>query len=243
VPEPYYFGEDVLVMQLITGPDGSPAPRLFDVTPTRAQALSLHEYLIRQVVRMLCAGMVHGDLSEYNILMAEEGPVIIDLPQATDAAQNRNSERILLRDVKHLGQYLGRWAPKLRRMRYGKEIWHLYRQGELHPDSELTGRWSRQTEVVSTDSIIQEIQAAAADAAKTPVSGYRAKKERQRAEAQAAAAAAAAAAKQRKPKPKQKPKPKPKQQEPTAEASGDAPRRRRRRRRRRRGAGSSGGGT
>jgi RIO kinase 1 len=228
VPTPYEFSDDVLVMELITGIDGEPAPRLFDIVPTRTEALSIHKHLVRQVVRMLCAGMVHGDLSEYNILMAAEGPVIIDLPQATDAAHNRNSERILLRDVRHLGQYLGKFAPELRSTKFGLEMWHLYKEGTLHPDSELTGKFSRKGPRVDTNSVIEEIQAAAAEAAKTPVSGYRAKKERQLAEAQAAEEARAAQAAKRRSKGESKGEGK---GAGASEGGGGKQRRRRRRRR------------
>jgi RIO kinase 1 len=233
VPTPYEFSDDVLVMELITGLDGEPAPRLFDIVPTRTEALSIHKYLVRQVVRMLCAGMVHGDLSEYNILMAAEGPVIIDLPQATDAAHNRNSERILLRDVLHLGQYLGRFAPQLKRMKYGPEMWHLYKEGKLHPDSELTGKFSRQGPTVDTNSVIEEIQAAAAEAAKTPVSGYRAKKERQLAEAKEAEARDAKAAEEARARQPRR------DARPSEPGEGGKGKRRRRRRRRRSGGGGA----
>ncbi len=243
VPTPYEFSDDVLVMELITGLDGGPAPRLFDIVPTRTEALSIHKHLVRQVVRMLCAGMVHGDLSEYNILMAAEGPVIIDLPQATDAAQNRNSERILLRDVRHLGQYLGRFAPQLKRTKFGPEMWHLYKEGKLHPDSELTGKFSRKGPRVDTHSVIEEIQAAAAEAAKAPVSGYRAKKERQLAEAKAEeerlAAQRARNQDKRRGRDAGRDEPKTQGQQPNGQGEGGKNKRRRRRRRRR----PSGGGS
>jgi len=125
VPVPHHFSDDVLVMELVTDAQGEPAPRLYDIRPSRDEALALHETLIRQVVLMLCEGMVHGDLSEYNILMSGTGPVVIDLPQACDAAQNRNAARLLKRDLKNLAMYLGRFAPRLRRTRFGPEMWAL----------------------------------------------------------------------------------------------------------------------
>ena len=175
--------------------------------------------------------MVHGDLSEYNILMADTGPVIIDLPQTTDAAHNRNSERIFLRDVKNLKNYLGRFAPKLRRTQYGREIWELYRRGQLHPDSELTGRFKRRGERVDVNSVIAEIQASAAEAGARPLSAYQQKKQRQVAEAAAEAERMAEREEQARKRAAQA-----KNQQPKS-ADGAPPKRRRRRRRRRRGGG------
>ena len=237
VPVPHYHGDDVLLMELVVDAHGDPAPRLYDLRLMRHEALSIHEKLIREVVRMLCAGFVHGDLSEYNILMAADGPVIIDLPQATDAAQNRNSERIFLRDVKNLAFYLGRAAPQLKGTRFGPEIWDLYTRGELHPDSKLTGRFKRRSNRVDTESIIAEIQASAAEASTRPMSAYQLKKKR-KAEEEAAARAAeeerlartAAREERRKSQGGEKGASKP-----------DAPRRRRRRRNRRK-SGSRGAG-
>ena len=133
VPSPYHYSDNVLLMELITDSEGHPAPRLWDVRLRPDEARTLHTHLVRQCVYMLCAGMVHGDLSEYNILMSGEGPVIIDLPQATDAAHNRNSERLFLRDLKNLKHYLGRFAPSLKKSQYGQEIWALYESGQLSP--------------------------------------------------------------------------------------------------------------
>jgi len=183
VPTPLHHGENVLLMEMITDAEGRPAPRLWDVRLTAPEATKIHQFLIRQTVRMLCAGMVHGDLSEYNILMGEDGPVIIDLPQTTDAAHNRNSERIFLRDVKNLKNYLGRFDPRLRKSQYGREIWDLYRRGQLHPESELTGRFQRGRQRVDVNSVIAEIQASAAEANTRPMSAYQKKKQRQVAEA------------------------------------------------------------
>jgi len=183
VPAPIHFEDNVLVMELITDADGQPAPRLWDVSLSPTEAIDLHLHLIRQVVRILCAGLVHGDLSEYNILLSGDGPVIIDLPQATDAALNQNSERIFLRDVRNLKNYFGRFAPKLRKTQYGREIWNLYNRGELHPESPLTGRFKRASRQADTEAIIAEIQASALEAADRPMSAYQQKRQRKIAEA------------------------------------------------------------
>jgi RIO kinase 1 len=183
VPAPYHFSDGVLLMEMICGDDGNPAPRLWDVRFSAEEALQLHGYLVRQTVRMLCAGLVHGDLSEYNILLAPDGAVIIDLPQATDAAHNRNSERLFLRDVKNLKQFLGRFAPSLLKTQYGREIWDLYRDGQLQPESPLTGRAKKKNRRADTRSVIEEIQAAAREASERPMSAYQEKKQRKIAEA------------------------------------------------------------
>ncbi|MFA6386062.1 MAG: PA4780 family RIO1-like protein kinase [Candidatus Paceibacterota bacterium] len=157
VPKPYNFVEGVLLMELVTDEHGSAAPRLNDLELTREQALEYHGLLIKEVVRMLCAGLVHGDLSEYNILVDANGPVIIDLPQAVDAAANNNAARMLERDVDNLADYFGRFAPELLKTEYGKEIWKLYESGELTPQVELTGRFKASTKVADVRSIMREI--------------------------------------------------------------------------------------
>uniref|UniRef100_UPI0023F6243C PA4780 family RIO1-like protein kinase n=1 Tax=Caballeronia sp. BR00000012568055 TaxID=2918761 RepID=UPI0023F6243C len=125
VPQPYICTDGVLLMELVLDESGHVAPRLNDVDLTEARALEMHALLLRQVVRMLCAGIIHGDLSEYNILLAAEGPVIIDLPQAVDAAGNNQAAAMLMRDVDNLASYFGRFAPELLSTEYGKEIWSL----------------------------------------------------------------------------------------------------------------------
>src|SRR4029078_697071 len=125
-PAPYHFIDGVLVMELVTRADGEPAPRLGEVDFTPEQASAVHERPVREVVRMLCAGVVHGDLSEFNVLMGTEGPVIIDLPQAVDAAGNNHASSMLERDVGNLTAFFGRFAPDLLATDYGKEIWSLY---------------------------------------------------------------------------------------------------------------------
>ena len=131
VPKPYHFHEGVLLMELVVDAHGEAAPRLNDVEFAPADARDHHERLIREVVRMLCAGVVHGDLSEFNILVGSDGPVIIDLPQAVDAAGNNHAPKILERDVGNLRNYFGRYAPELLATNYGKEIWALYEAGGL----------------------------------------------------------------------------------------------------------------
>jgi RIO kinase 1 len=160
VPTPYNFHEGVLLMELVTDEDGEPAPRLNDVVLGAEEARRYHAQLIREVVRMLCAGIVHGDLSEYNVLIDREGPVIIDLPQAIDAAANNNASAMLERDVANLAAYFGRFAPDLLETDYGKEIWSLYENGKLKPDSELSGRFEHSEKPADLAEIIQVITAA-----------------------------------------------------------------------------------
>jgi RIO kinase 1 len=143
VPQPHSFFEGVLLMELIADPRGNAAPRLNDVALTAGQSREYHHVLLRQVVRMLCAGIVHGDLSKYNVLAGKEGPVIIDLPQAVDAASNSNAHSLLLRDVDNLTRYFGCFAPELLETDYGNEIWFLYRRGNLHPNVNLSGNIQR----------------------------------------------------------------------------------------------------
>ena len=158
VPKPYNFVEGVLLMELVTDANGAAAPRLNDLELTGEQALEYHDLLIKEVVKMLCAGLVHGDLSEYNILVDAHGPVIIDLPQAVDAAANNNAARMLERDVDNLADYFGRFAPELLTTQYGKEIWKLYESGDLTPQVELTGRFKGSTKVADVRSIMREIK-------------------------------------------------------------------------------------
>jgi RIO kinase 1 len=158
VPTPYNFHEGVLLMELVTDALGEAAPRLNDVELTPEVARVFHRQLIGEVVRMLCAGVIHGDLSEFNILVDADGPVIIDLPQAVDAAGNNHAARMLERDVNNLRTYFGRFAPELLVTKYGKEIWALFEAGKLHPDAELTGRFERRERAVDLDSVMSEIE-------------------------------------------------------------------------------------
>jgi RIO kinase 1 len=163
VPRPYNFHDGVLLMELVADEHGDAAPRLNDVHFTPADARRHHANLLREVVRMLCAGIVHGDLSEFNILLASDGPVIIDLPQAVDAAGNNHAPRMLMRDVSNLRDFFGRDAPELRNTAFGAEIWDLYQRGLLHPDSPLTGRYERKAGAVDLSSVMREIDDARAD--------------------------------------------------------------------------------
>ncbi|WP_244830330.1 MULTISPECIES: PA4780 family RIO1-like protein kinase [unclassified Caballeronia] len=158
VPQPFICTDGVLLMELVVDESGNVAPRLNDVHLTEARALELHAMLLKQVVRMLCAGVIHGDLSEYNILLAAEGPVIIDLPQAVDAAGNNEAAPMLKRDVDNLASYFGQFAPKLLRTDYGTEIWSLFEAGGLHVDVALTGHVEAPTGPVDLDSVLQEIE-------------------------------------------------------------------------------------
>lgn len=158
VPTPYNFYEGVLLMELVTGDDGNAAPRLNDVQLSHETALEYHAFLIQQVVRMLCAVIVHGDLSEFNILVGSNGPVIIDLPQAVDAAGNNHAKEMLLRDVNNLATYFGQFAPALKTSQYGKEIWSLYERGDLKTDTPLTGKFTTQEKAVDMRAVMREIE-------------------------------------------------------------------------------------
>ena len=157
VPQPYNFHEGVLLMELITDANGDAAPRLNDIQLPPDLAREYHRTLITQVVRMLCAGIVHGDLSEYNVLVDSNGPVIIDLPQAVDAASNNNAFSMLERDVRNLATYFGQFAPELLTTDYGMEIWSLYKSGKLLPESELTGHFERDEKPADLRGVMREV--------------------------------------------------------------------------------------
>jgi len=165
VPKPHNFCDGVLLMDLVTDEHGDAAPRLNDVAFTPEEARTHHRTLLAEVVRMLCAGVVHGDLSEFNVLLGEDGPVIIDLPQAVDAAGNNHAARMLLRDVANLRAFFGRFAPELLDTDYGHEIWDLYRRGVLRPDAELTGVFEHESGPVDVGGVIREIDDAQAEEA------------------------------------------------------------------------------
>lgn len=169
VPQPYNFCDGVLLMELVTDEHGDAAPRLNDVEFSADDARLHHSTLLTEVVRMLCAGVVHGDLSEFNILLGvtdgQPGPVIIDLPQAVDAAGNNHAGRMLLRDVANLRAFFGRFAPELLRTDYGSEIWDLYQRGVLQPETALTGRFAHKTGPVNLGAVMGEIDDARAEEA------------------------------------------------------------------------------
>ncbi len=158
VPKPFNFHEGVLLMELVVDADGHAAPRLNDVQFTAADAIAHHATLIKEVVRMLGAGIVHGDLSEFNILLDATGPVIIDLPQAVDAAGNNHAPRMLLRDVNNLRNFFGRFAPALLKTEYGMEILDLYQRGLLSESVVLTGRYVHAKGTVDLTSVMREIE-------------------------------------------------------------------------------------
>ena len=163
VPKPYGCFDGILLMELITNDEGHVAPRLNDVSMTAELALKDHAVVMKYVMRMLCAGIVHGDLSEFNVLVDDYGPVIIDLPQAVDAAGNNNAKAMLERDVNNMTSYYGQYAPELLGSKYAKEIWALFEDGELHPDVELKGHFEESDESADVDVVMQEIKAAFAE--------------------------------------------------------------------------------
>lgn len=160
VPEPHGFVEGVLIMDLITDADGDPAPRLDDVVLSEELSLEFHEKIIQEIVRMLCAGYVHGDLSEFNVLLENDGPVVIDLPQAVNASGNNNAEMMLERDVNNMRAYFGQFAPQLLSTQYAEEMWALYEKGLLHPDIKLTGFFAKDETAVDVSDVMSVIDAA-----------------------------------------------------------------------------------
>ncbi|MDD1780911.1 serine protein kinase RIO [Enterovibrio sp. ZSDZ35] len=159
VPQPYGCFDGVLLMELVTDDEGSVAPRLNDVTLSKEQALRDHAQIIKDVTRMLCAGIVHGDLSEFNVLVDHLGPVIIDLPQAVDASANNNAKWMLERDVNNMTNYYGQYAPELIGTQYAKEMWALYEAGDLTPNTELTGVYVDDGSDADVDGLMAEINA------------------------------------------------------------------------------------
>ncbi len=157
VPKPINFCEGVLLMELVTDANGDAAPRLNDIQMSSEDAKRHHSTLIKEVVRMLCAGIVHGDLSEFNILMASDGPVIIDLPQAVDAAGNNHAQRMLMRDVSNLRQYFGQFNATLLSTNFGPEIWDFYARGLLTEETELTGQFKIKQGPVDLQGVMREI--------------------------------------------------------------------------------------
>ncbi|MFT7410577.1 MAG: RIO kinase 1 [Oleispira sp.] len=163
VPKPYGCFDGVLLMELVTYDEGEVAPRLNDVSMTHEQALEDHLTIMNDVKRMLVAGLVHGDLSEFNVLVDDYGPVIIDLPQAVDAAANNHAKSMLERDVGNMTEYYGQYAPELLRTHYAKEMWALYEDGDLTADTILTGLFEETTEEADVDSVMDEIRSVLAE--------------------------------------------------------------------------------
>ncbi|WP_102405217.1 PA4780 family RIO1-like protein kinase [Vibrio sp. 10N.261.55.A7] len=157
VPEPYGCYDGVLLMELVTDDEGYVAPRLNDVMMSEEQALEDHAVMMTYVVKMLCVGLIHGDLSEFNVLVDEYGPVIIDLPQAVDAAANNNAEWMLTRDINNIRDYYAQFAPELATTEYAKEIWAIFEKGDLKPETKLTGQFVEQDIEADLAAIIQEI--------------------------------------------------------------------------------------
>jgi RIO kinase 1 len=160
VPRMFNYVGGVLLMELVVDAHGDVAPRLNDLKLTAGEAREYHRELLAQIVLMLCAGLIHGDLSEYNVLAGSDGPVIIDLPQAVDAAGNNNAGRMLERDVQNITAYFGRFAPELLATDYGREIWKLYVNGELRPSTELTGRVAQSAKPADVAGVKRDIDSA-----------------------------------------------------------------------------------
>jgi len=169
VPRPYGYFNDVLIMELVTDSEGNPAPRLGEVDLSPEIAREYHEFLVRQIVRMLSIGLIHGDLSEFNVLIAPDGPVIIDLPQVVNAAGNNGALTMLERDVNNIRDTLGRFAPELLETEFAREMWSLFEQGELKPDSNLTGRFARDETQVDPESVMAVIDDAREEAIRREV--------------------------------------------------------------------------
>ncbi|WP_457789033.1 PA4780 family RIO1-like protein kinase [Pseudomonas sp. PL-6] len=166
VPKPYDFLDGVLLMELVSDGQGDVAPRLNDVELHPDDAREFHAFMIQEIVKMLCAGLVHGDLSEFNVLLGPDGPVIIDLPQAVDAAANNHAFSMLERDVRNMAEYFGQFAPELKYTKYAKEMWALYEAGKLQPNSQLTGEFAEAEDAADIDAVMRAIKAALAEEAR-----------------------------------------------------------------------------
>lgn len=164
VPRPHGYFHGVLLMELVTDDEGASAPRLGEVELEAEQARWFHAELVRDVVRMLSLGLIHGDLSEYNVLVTGQGPVIIDFPQVVSAAGNNAARHMLLRDVHNLRASLARFAPELADTHFGEEMWALYEKGELLADSELTGRFVFDSHEADLDAVLMSIEDARQEA-------------------------------------------------------------------------------
>ena len=165
VPRPYGCFDGVLLMELVTDGEGEVAPRLGEVDMSAEQAREDHALMMHYIQLMLCDGLVHGDLSEFNVLVDEYGPVIIDLPQAVDAAANNNAQAMFTRDVDKITSYYALFAPELKYTNYAKEMWSLYEEGELQPETALTGLFEEELGAADVDAVLQEIKAVMAEEA------------------------------------------------------------------------------
>jgi RIO kinase 1 len=172
VPQPYGYFNDTLIMELVTDAEGNPAPRLGEVDLTPETAREYHRFLIRQIARMLSIGLIHGDLSEFNVLVGPDGPVIIDLPQVVNAAGNNGAFAMLERDVSNIRNTLGRFAPELLETEFAREMWSLFEQGELNSDSELTGLFARDEAQVDTGNVLAVIDDAREEAMRRELPDY-----------------------------------------------------------------------
>lgn len=157
VPRPFHFVDGVLIMELVKDADGDPAPRLGDVDVGPKAARDIFDHLLREVVRMVCSGVVHGDLSDFNVLLGADGPVIIDFPQSVDPSKNQNARDLLVRDLDNLTTFLSRHEPKMRHRPYGQEIWAAYERSELTPDTVLLGNWRPKESAVDTSALLDEL--------------------------------------------------------------------------------------
>ena len=166
VPKPFDYMDGVLLMELVGDGSGDVAPRLNDVDLLPEDAREFHAFMIGEIVKMLCAGLVHGDLSEFNVLLGPDGPVIIDLPQAVDAAANNHAFSMLERDVRNMAEYFGQFAPELLYTKYAKEMWALFEAGKLTPESPLTGEFDEPEEEADVEAVMREIKAALAEQAR-----------------------------------------------------------------------------
>lgn len=164
VPEAFYCMDGILLMELIIGTDGDVAPRLHDLALDEDQAMDYFSMLIVDVMKMLCAGIVHGDLSEYNVLVDQFGPIIIDLPQAVDATSNNNAGDFLIRDLDNLRDYFAQYAPQLKTTEYGKEMWSIYKSGELTPQTPLTGKFYVSKKDINVNKVMEAIEEAREEA-------------------------------------------------------------------------------
>jgi RIO kinase 1 len=156
VPEPFFLYENVLLMELIVDEAGAPAKRLADFPFTPEQASALHLEIFLQVKRLLESGLIHADLSAYNVLMAATGPTLIDLPQVVDVAGNNNAGLILRRDLRNVTEHLARFDARLLRFaNCGEALFRHCQRGTLDlvtgpeesaPQSPRGGRRGRDAE-------------------------------------------------------------------------------------------------